>query len=69
MKHIALDYHFVCEKIESGCLKVHHVSSRDQLADTLTKALARQPFLATRPKIGVTDGSAILRGRIKPISI
>ncbi|GJY38368.1 retrovirus-related pol polyprotein from transposon TNT 1-94, partial [Tanacetum coccineum] len=64
MKHIALDYHFVCEQILSGRLKVKHISTKDQLADYLTKALSRHPFLKFRPKIGVTNGTAILRGRI-----
>ena len=37
MKHIALDYHFVRELVQSGRLRVSHVSSADQLADALTK--------------------------------
>ena len=39
MKHIALDYHFIREQIQSGQLRVTHVSTRDQLADALTKPL------------------------------
>ena len=64
MKHIALDYHFVREKVAAGSLRVHHINSRDQLADALTKPLSRAPFLSLRSKIGVSDGSSILRGRI-----
>jgi len=67
MKHIALDYHFVREQISAGQLKVLHVHSQDQLADMLTKPLSRAPFLRNRSKIGVSDGSSILRGRIKDI--
>lgn len=37
MKHIAVDYHYILEKIQSGALCVTHVSTRDQLADALTK--------------------------------
>ncbi|KAL4567978.1 hypothetical protein LXL04_023577 [Taraxacum kok-saghyz] len=36
----------------------------DQLADILTKPLGRGPVLLLRSKIGVSDGSSILRGRI-----
>jgi hypothetical protein len=64
MKHIALDYHFIREQVNSGQLKVLHVSSKDQLADVLTKPLSRAPFLSFRSKIGVSNGSSILRGRI-----
>ncbi|CAH1437748.1 unnamed protein product [Lactuca virosa] len=67
MKHMALDYHFVREKITSSHLKVLHVNSQDQLADMLTKPLTRAPFLRNRSKIGVSDGSSILRGRITDI--
>ena len=38
-KHIEIDCHLVCEKIQTGCLKTMHVSSQHQIADLLTKAL------------------------------
>jgi hypothetical protein len=64
MKHVALDYHFVREKVADGSLKVLHINSADQLADALTKPLSRASFIRLRSKIGVSDGSSILRGRI-----
>ncbi|GJX03127.1 retrovirus-related pol polyprotein from transposon TNT 1-94 [Tanacetum coccineum] len=64
MKHVALDYHFVREKVAAGSLRVHHINSMDQLADALTKPLSQAPFLSLRSKIGVSDGSSILRGSI-----
>ena len=64
MKHVALDYHFVREKVQDGSLIVRHFNTFDQLADTLTKPLSRGPFQRLRSKIGVSDGSSILRGRI-----
>jgi hypothetical protein len=69
MKHVALDYHFVREKIANGSLRVQHIHSEDQLADVLTKPLARGPFHRLRSKIGVSDGSSILRGHIKDNNI
>ncbi|KAJ9542597.1 hypothetical protein OSB04_029103 [Centaurea solstitialis] len=45
MKHVALDYHFVREKVAAGMLKVYHINSKDQSADALTKPLARRLFL------------------------
>ena len=65
MKHLALDYHFVRERVSAGSLRVLHISSKDQLADMLTKPLSRSQFLFLRSKIGVSDGSSILRGRAK----
>ncbi|KAH9685170.1 retrovirus-related pol polyprotein from transposon RE1 [Citrus sinensis] len=62
MKHIAIDYHFVRDKVFEGSLKVSHVSTTEQLADLFTKPLAKQRFLTLRSKIGVFDGDAILRG-------
>nr|KAJ0213981.1 hypothetical protein LSAT_V11C400194770 [Lactuca sativa] len=64
MKHVALDYHYVREKVQDGSLVVQHVNSFDKLADALTKPLSRGPFQRLRSKIGVSDGSSILRGRI-----
>ncbi|KAG7559542.1 GAG-pre-integrase domain [Arabidopsis thaliana x Arabidopsis arenosa] len=55
MKHIALDYHFVRNQIQDGMLRVSHVSTDDQLADTLTKPLPRSRFHQAYVKIGVTE--------------
>ena len=65
MKHIALDYRFVQEKVGDGPLKVSHINTHSQLADVLTKPLSKGRFLFLRSKIGISDGIAILRGRIE----
>jgi hypothetical protein len=64
MKHISMDYHFVREQVRDGKLQVSHVSTKDQLADLLTKPLAHTRFVDLRSKMQVTDGNYILRGRI-----
>ncbi|GJS38530.1 retrovirus-related pol polyprotein from transposon TNT 1-94 [Tanacetum coccineum] len=69
MKHLALNYHFVRERVSDGSIRVLHISSKDQLADALTKPLGRSLFLHFRSKIGVSDGSSILRGRVKDNNI
>ncbi|XP_019087595.1 PREDICTED: uncharacterized protein LOC109127409 [Camelina sativa] len=53
MKHIAIDYHFVRGYIQSGALRVSHISTHDQLADALTKPLPRPRFQELAYKIGV----------------
>lgn len=57
MKHVAIDFHFIREQVQNGSLRVAHVSSNDQLADALTKALPQQCFLQLRCKIGLLSRS------------
>ena len=45
MKHIKVDFHFVREQAAARQLRVCVISSQDQTADLLTKALPRQLFL------------------------
>ena len=39
-KHIEVQYHFVREKVQEGLVRVEYVSTKDQLADILTKPLS-----------------------------
>lgn len=55
MKHLALDFHFVRENVRSGALRVTHVSTKDQLADALTKPLPRARFTELMNKIRVVS--------------
>lgn len=65
IKHIYMDYHFVCEHVQAKKLQVSHVSTKDQLADILTKPLAAAKFNNISSKIKVNDGNFILRGHIR----
>nr|CAN68480.1 hypothetical protein VITISV_007280 [Vitis vinifera] len=53
MKHMAVDYHFLRDQVQSGALRVAHVSSADQLVDLLTKPLPHSQFQKLRVKIGL----------------
>jgi hypothetical protein len=55
MKHVAVDYHFICDQVQSGRLRVAHVSSADQLANILTKPLPTSQFQFFCDKIGLSD--------------
>ena len=43
-KHVKIDRHFIKEKLNNMCIYMPFVRSGDQLADILTKSLARRPF-------------------------
>nr|XP_016455379.1 PREDICTED: uncharacterized mitochondrial protein AtMg00810-like [Nicotiana tabacum] len=52
-KHIEVDCHYVRDMLQSGTISLHHVSSADQLADLLTKALSGAPHHHLLSKLGV----------------
>lgn len=56
MKHVALDYHFVRQLVQSRFLRVIHVSSKDQLANVLTKPLSRPRLEDLNYKLGLSTG-------------
>ena len=58
-KHIDTHFHFIREYIEDGMVDVDHVSTSNQLADILTKALGRVKFLEMRLKLGVMEVSSV----------
>lgn len=39
-KHIEVDCHFVRDKLQEGLITLQHISTTEQLADILTKALS-----------------------------
>ena len=39
-KHIEIDCHFVCEKIQLGLISIGYAKTREQLGDIFTKALS-----------------------------
>ncbi|CAI0453850.1 unnamed protein product [Linum tenue] len=65
MKHLALDYHFVRQLVNSRQLLVRYLPTASQLADLLTKALPVTRFRLLGCKIGLADAASILRGRIR----
>ena len=53
MKHSALDFHYVREKVQADTHHVTHIFGDDQLADVLTKPLLHSKFNNLVSKIGL----------------
>ena len=41
LKHIEIRYHFICDMVQRGALKLQYISTDEQVADVLTKPLSR----------------------------
>jgi hypothetical protein len=54
-KHIELRYHFIRQCIEDRKIQIEFMCTEAQLADVLTKALARVKFHEHRAKIGMKE--------------
>ncbi|XP_021903059.1 uncharacterized protein LOC110818467 [Carica papaya] len=55
IKHIEFDCHFVREKIQDGTVKTMHISTRNQLADIITKVLHPVQFANLLSKMGTIN--------------
>uniref|UniRef100_A0A2N9H011 Reverse transcriptase Ty1/copia-type domain-containing protein n=1 Tax=Fagus sylvatica TaxID=28930 RepID=A0A2N9H011_FAGSY len=64
-KHIEIDFHFVRDMVASKSLLVRFVSTRDQLADLLTKPLSSPRFTFLCSKLNVLPIPLDLRGSVK----
>ena len=53
-KHIAMRYHFIREKIESGEIKQVYCPTENMMADSLTKALTRDKHERFACAMGLT---------------
>ena len=58
-KHIDTRYHFIRECIERGQVVAKRVCTKEQKADSLTKALAAGSLMVMRHLLGVRDLSVL----------
>ena len=61
-KHVEIDIHFVRDYVANGVLHVQFVSTKDQLADILTKPLSSLRFSMLKNKLSVLSNPLRLRG-------
>jgi hypothetical protein len=51
-KRIEIRYHCICDMGQRGAIKIQYVSTDEQVADVLIKALSRVNFEHFRDKLG-----------------
>ena len=54
-KHIEIDCHFVCEKIQLGLISTGYVKTEEQLGDIFTKTLSRDRVSYPCNKLGMIN--------------
>lgn len=64
-KHIEIDFHHVRELVLNKQLQVCFISSKDQLADLLTKPLSSTRFKLLKTNLHVQELPMGLRGRVE----
>ena len=52
-KHIEIKYHYIRDMVQRGEVKLQYVAIDEQIADVLTKPLARVKFEYFKEKLGV----------------
>jgi hypothetical protein len=58
-KHIEIRYHFIHDHVQRGVVELQYISTEEQVADILTKALGRGKFEFFRDKLGVVSNTFI----------
>jgi hypothetical protein len=61
-KHIALRHHYVRERVHEGDLILQHVSSKDNIADIMTKPLPQPHHAELVGMMGLLPSTSWLRG-------
>ena len=52
-KHIDIKYHYIRDMVQRGAVKLLYVATEEQIADVLTKPLARLKLEYFRERLGV----------------
>lgn len=53
LKHVDVRYHFVRDEIQKGVVRLVYVATDDQIADVMTKGLAKVQFVKLRELLGL----------------
>ena len=52
-KHIGIKFHYIIDMVQRGVVKLQYMAMDEQIADMLTKPLARVKFEYFRERLGV----------------
>jgi hypothetical protein len=52
-KHIEIHYHYICNMVHRGSLKLQYISTDEQVDDVLTKPLSHVKFEYFQDKLGI----------------
>ena len=55
MKHLDVRYHWIRERVENGEIAVTQITTSDNIADILTKALPEPTFTKLRGYMGIVE--------------
>ena len=61
-KHIEIRYHFIRDWVQRGAVQLQYISTNDQVADILTKALPRSKHVFFRDKMGLVRNTFLGKG-------
>ena len=56
-KHIEIRYHYICDCVQRGVVKLEYVTTNEQVADILMKSLPRGKHVYFRDKMGVVKNT------------
>eukprot|EP00253_Pinus_taeda_P003250 PITA_03250 len=59
-KHIKIKYHFIRDYVQKGAVKLEYISTDEQVADILTKALPQGKHVYFRDKMGVVRNTFLI---------
>jgi hypothetical protein len=68
-QHIEIRYHFIRDYVQRGAIELQYISTEDQVADILTKALGRGKFIPFKYKLGWCGTLSSVRGSVKLIKM
>ena len=57
-KHIEIKYHYICDMVEKGAVRLQYIATDEQTVDVLTKCLPRVKFEYFRDKLGVVENDS-----------
>lgn len=64
-KHIEIKYHYIQDMVQRAAVRLHHISTDEQIVDMCTKALSKGKFLVFREQLGLMDVTLLGKGPIR----